>query len=387
MFKNISIIAIGNGFSLLLHFLMFPVIAKLVGPEIFGEYGYIYAIVQTIGFVCLLNLNKLLIASNEKNVDNIFTGGVLLSLIICMSWLLLIKLFDFNFHAIISVPLLFFIMLNELLLSNLYRLEQFYSISIITISKKTSISILLLSAVFFYKSFILMLFITLIVEIIYFLVFIFFIKAKPIINLNKLNIKLLYNKDFVLIKTIQDILNRVSAQLPIIYVKNYIGSFETGQYYFANKMIQSPMGVVTKAIRSVFFIKLSKDLNSFKTVILIKIVLIYLLFGVIGFLSLYFFENLFINLLDKSWSDSYKFFYYLFPMLISNSMASIFRDKMLLSGKNLFLLYLDVILTIIRISVFFLALKTGMLLINYIAIIAITLIFFNILTLFFSFKK
>ena len=63
MFKNISIIAFGNGLSLLAHLILFPIIAKIAGPEIFGKYGYIYAIVQTVAFISLLNLNKLIIAT------------------------------------------------------------------------------------------------------------------------------------------------------------------------------------------------------------------------------------------------------------------------------------------------------------------------------------
>ena len=185
----------------------------------------------------------------------------------------------------------------------------------------------------------------------------------------------------------QDLLNRVSAQLPIIYVKNYIGSIETGQYYFANKMIQAPMAVLTKAIRSVFFVKLSKDIESFQPFDFVKITLAYILFAILGLGSLFLLETRLMTLIDSSWSDSYIFFYYLFPMMVSNSMASIFRDKMLLTGKNLVLLYLDVLLTVIRISLFFLAIKSSMPLLNYIALITLTLIVFNFLTLLFSIKK
>ena len=185
----------------------------------------------------------------------------------------------------------------------------------------------------------------------------------------------------------QDLLNRVSAQLPIIYVKNYIGSIETGQYYFANKMIQAPMAVLTKAIRSVFFVKLSKDIESFQPFDFVKITLAYILFAILGLGSLFLLETRLMTLIDSSWSDSYIFFYYPFPMMVSNSMASIFRDKMLLTGKNLVLLYLDVLLTVIRISLFFLAIKSSMPLLNYIALITLTLIVFNFLTLLFSIKK
>ena len=387
MLNKISIIAFGNGVALLLHFLLFPVIAKTVGPEIFGDYGYIYAIVQTIGFVSLFNLQKLLIASDEENAVNIFTGGVISSLLISTLFLVFNYLLDLRLHVIISVPLLFFIMVNELLISNLFRVEKYRSISLMTIFKKTTVSILLISAVYFQQSYTTMLVVTLITEILYFLSFILWLKIFPSFNLNELNIKLLYNRDFILIKSIQDILNRVSAQLPIIYVKNYVGAVETGQYYFANKMIQSPMAVVTKAIRSVVFVKLSKDIESFQPFDFVKITLVYILVAIVGLGSLFLFEARLMTLIDSSWSDSYRFFYYLFPMVVSNSMASIFRDKMLLTGKNLVLLYLDVLLTVIRIYLFYLAIKLSMPLLNYIVVMALTLIVFNFLTLLISMKK
>jgi len=387
LLNKISIIAFGNGVALLLHFLLFPVIAKTVGPEIFGDYGYIYAIVQTIGFVSLFNLQKLLIASDEENAVNIFTGGVISSLLISTLFLVFNYLLDLRLHVIISVPLLFFIMVNELLISNLFRVEKYRSISLMTIFKKTTVSILLISAVYFQQSYTTMLVVTLITEILYFLSFILWLKIFPSFNLNELNIKLLYNRDFILIKSIQDILNRVSAQLPIIYVKNYVGAVETGQYYFANKMIQSPMAVVTKAIRSVVFVKLSKDIESFQPFDFVKITLVYILVAIVGLGSLFLFEARLMTLIDSSWSDSYRFFYYLFPMVVSNSMASIFRDKMLLTGKNLVLLYLDVLLTVIRIYLFYLAIKLSMPLLNYIVVMALTLIVFNFLTLLISMKK
>ena len=387
MLKKISIIAIGNGFSLLVHFLLFPVIARIVGPEIFGNYGYIYSIVQTIGFVCLFNVQKLLIASDEKNSSNIFTGGVLISLTISALFLISNYLLGLRLNAIISVPLLFFIMLNELLTSNLFRIEKYSSISLISVFKKTTTTFFLIFVVYFNKSFIGMLFVNLVTEVLYFFVFILWLKIFPSFDINKLNMKSLYNKDFILVKSIQDLLNRVSAQFPIIYVKNYVGSIETGQYYFANKMVQAPMSVMTKAIRSVFFVKLSQDIESFQNIDFIKITLSYILFATLGLFSLFLFESQLITLVDSSWSDSFSFFYYLFPMLVSNSMASIFRDKMLLTGDNLTLLYFDILLTLFRISLFIGAIISNMSLLNYIALLSLTLIVFNFLTMLFSIKK
>ena len=387
MLKNISIIAFGNGLSLLINFLLFPVIAKFSGPEFFGEYGYIYSIVQTVSLVSLLNLNKLLIVSNAKNVDNVFTGGVLLSFLITIMWLFFILLFDLNFYTFLTSPLLFLIMINELFISNLYRLEKFTHISILMIIKRLTLSIILLSFVYFFQNFISMLYAALISELIYFIILLYLIKNTPSFVPKKLNLKALYNRDFILILSVQNMLNRFSGQMPIIYAKNFVGLNETGYYYFANKMIQSPMAIVTKSIRSVFFIELSKDVKSFKNNDLFKIILSYIIITLFGLLSLFYLETLFMGIADDSWSNSYKFFYYLFPMLMSNSMASIFRDKMLLSGKNIVLLYLDIILTFFRITLFIIAIKINMLLINYIAILALTLIIFNFITLFFSIKK
>lgn len=386
MFKNISIIALGNGLSLLIHLIFFPIIAKLSGPEIFGEYGYLYSIIQVIAIVGLLNLNKLLIASAEKLANNIFTGGIALSILITIVWFTVIQLFDLNFYSFITSPLLLLLMINELLLSNLYRMESFSTITILIIIKKISFSIILFLFVYFEKSLISMIYASLITEFLIFLSVLIFIKNYPIFNLNKLNISSLYNKDFILIKSIQDLLNRLSALLPLIYVKNYISSSETGYYYFANKIIQSPLAIATKSIRSVFFIKLSKNIDSFSNKDLLKISLYYVLFTIIGLFTLLILQTTILELVDSSWSNSYKYFYYLFPMLVSNSMASIFRDRMLLMGENLILLYADIILNIFRILLFVIAINFNMSLIKYIALMAMTIIVFNFITLILSIK-
>ena len=68
-------------------------------------------------------------------------------------------------------------------------------------------------------------------------------------------------------------------------------------------------------------------------------------------------------------------------------MASIFRDKILLSGKNTVLLYMDAFLSLIRLALFFIAIKFNMALIDYIALVALTLVLFNFVNVFYSLKK
>lgn len=124
-------------------------------------------------------------------------------------------------------------------------------------------------------------------------------------------------KDIPAYNTIISVLNTLSNQLPVLLLISYFGLAEAGIYGLANRVIQTPMGLISQSVGQVFYQKASEKYNDKQNMYLIVKKAFRDLFkvAVIPFILLFCSTLLFSYLFGQEWEMAGKVARFLVPWL------------------------------------------------------------------------
>lgn len=378
MIKQISVLTLSNVIIALAQAIIFPYFASLAGSELMGEYGYLLSITQTFAIIVLFNTNLLIRICSENHLMNIFNSGMFMAFSSSLLYSIYLYL-DFKFFICLLGFLLFNIhALHALGVSVIFREKRFKTIGILMIIRKLSVLAFLVVSTFYLN--LNTVFACLVFAETVALFFVFHQAVKGGFKFKQVRLILdlsLFReqKDLITYKSLLDTLNRIGAQLPIIFLRNFANINLAGQYFFVQRMIQSPLQAISKSIREVVFVQReslatldSRRLDSL-------LIWTHLIVGTLILLILQLFQKELNVLIPLEWSGSLQMCYYIIPLLLSNSAASTFRDKLLLESNGSLLLKIDSLFFVFRLALFFMAYVFSFTMPNYFSgLVVITLI-------------
>ena len=230
--------------------------------------------------------------------------------------------------------------IKHLSLSVLYNEEKYTIITLVNILGKTLALALLISITYLDNIRLMhLLLVTLLSEIIAIATILLNISKnsfRPRVSFNAELFK--KQRDIVGYKSAQDLINKLGGQLPIIFARNFVDTATAGNYFIALKMVQSPLSIISKSIRDVVFVEYGKLKSSVGNTFTRNFIMIHLLVFVAIYSVLWIFSDLLANILSNEWLLSAKLLFYIIPILLSNSLASVFRDNLLILKRGRFVL-------------------------------------------------
>lgn len=380
MIKQISLLSLGGVVVTLLHLFLYPIFASRTGSEILGDYGYILSLIQTGSLLILLNTQLLIrVEKHQKAIENAINFGFTLLLLFSVP-------FGFLFFSysveIIFVNILIFTCsgIKHLSLAILYNEERYTAISIVNIlGKIVTITSLIVITYIVELRLIYLLLVSLLTEIIVTSIILLNIREnefKPKVSFTSSVFK--KEKDIVGYKSAQDIVNRIGGQLPIIFARNFVDSATAGNYFVALRMVQGPLSILSKSVREVVFVEYGKLRSSVEHRFARGFVLIHILLFAFLYAILWITRDLFVGILPEEWRLSLSLLFYIIPILISNSLASVFRDNLLILKNGGFVLKLDTLFGLLRLTIFVICWKLNVVFEFYLLVLVILTIVFNV---------
>ncbi|MDA7722510.1 hypothetical protein N8851_05440 [Schleiferiaceae bacterium] len=380
MIKQISILSFGGVIVTLLQIFLYPIFASRTGSEILGDYGYILSLLQTVALVILLNTQLLIrVAKHQMAIAGAINLGVTLLLLFSLPLGLLF--FEYPIEIIVLNILIFACLgIKHLSLSVLYNEERYAVISAVNVLGKT-IAIFFLIGITFLVEIRLtyLLIVSLLSEIIVIVTILSNMRENSFRPKVSFNVEIFKtHKDIVGYKSAQDFINRMGGQLPIIFARNFVDTATAGNYFLALKMIQSPLSILSKSVREVVFVEYGKIKSSVENKFARKFVLIHIILSVILCATLLILNDLLSDILSEEWILSFRFLFYVIPMLLSNSLASVFRDNLLILKEGKYILKLDAIFGLLRLLAFILCWKLNIDFMSYLMVMVIMTVVFNL---------
>lgn len=380
MIKQISLLSLGGVIVTLLHLFLYPIFASRTGSEILGDYGYILSLLQTCSLVILLNTQLLIrVEKHKKAIENAINFGFTLLLLFSVPFGLLF--FSYSVE-IIFVNILIFTCLGikHLSLAILYNEERYTAISIVNIlGKILTITSLIVITYIVELRLIYLLLVSLLSEILVTSIILLNIREnefKPKVSINSSVFK--KEKDIVVYKSVQDIINRIGGQLPIIFARNFVDSATAGNYFVALRMVQAPLSILSKSVREVVFVEYGKLRSSVEYRFARGFVLIHVMLFILLYAILWITSDLFAGIIPEEWRLSLSLLFYIIPILISNSLASVFRDNLLIMKNGRFVLKLDSLFGLFRLTTFVVCWKLNVVFELYLLVLATLTLAFNI---------
>ena len=380
MIKQISLLSFGGFIVTLLQLFLYPIFASRTGSEILGDYGYILSLLQTAALVILLNTQLLIrVEKHQMAIDKAISLGVTLLLLFSLP----IGLLFFSYSIEIKfINILIFVCLGikHLSLSVLYNEERYAVISAINVLGKTIAIFFLIGITYLVEiRLIYLLIVSLLSETIVIVTILSNLRDKSFRPRVSFNVEVFKkHKDIVGYKSAQDFINRMGGQLPIIFARNFVDTATAGNYFLALKMFQSPLSIISKSVREVVFVEYGKLRSSVENKFAQKFVLIHIIIFVILYSGLFLLRDLLSVILSEEWQLAFNFLFYVIPILLSNSLASVFRDNILILMKGKFILKLDALFGLFRFLAFLVCWKLNMDFQSYLLVMVIMTVLFNI---------
>lgn len=380
MIKQISLLSLGGVIVTLLHLFLYPIFASRTGSEILGDYGYILSLLQTGSLVILLNTQLLIrVEKHQKSMENAINLGFTLLLLFSVPFGLLF--FSYSVE-IMFINILIFICsgIKHLSLAILYNEERYKAISMLNVLGKILVISSLIGITYIVEiRLIYLLLVSLLSEIIVTFTILLNIREnefKPKVSFTSSVFK--KQKDIVGYKSAQDFVNRIGGQLPIIFARNFVDTATAGNYFVALKMVQSPLAILSKSVREVVFVEYGKLRSSVEHRFARGFALIHIMLFVFSYAILWITSDLLVGIIPEEWRLSLSLLFYIIPILISNSLASVFRDNLLILKNGRFVLKLDTLFGLLRLTTFVICWKFNVDFEFYLLVLAILTTVFNI---------
>lgn len=370
--KKVLVVSNANFLAQLIPFLFLPILSRLYDPSRFGEYGVYLAVAMISSQFFGLKLDAAIIkASSQKKVESIINLSLILSFCLLVSATIILItinqiLAKFNFSFSIHIYLYslisgFYLTSFNLFSSYLIRLEKYFTVSILNVSKSilmVSISVLLAE---YTKDGMMFAHI-----VTFFLIFLFFLYlTKNFIfkfSYFRLKYSFILNINFIRYYSIHGLINVFNVNMPVLLLTPFYSSNLIGHLTMANRLIMTPLGIISTSLNKVLYQTVSRFYENFLNNGLILNQLKSILLSLFVFFSLFhlffwIYGELFVTLLlgDK-WIDAYYVSFVLFPWCAIRAMAGVFSFAPLVFSEqknalNFELFYVSLIFIVIILSV------------------------------------
>lgn len=282
--KNIGKNFIGSLISNLILVVTIPFIAKIYNISVIGEFAYFYGFVSVFSVLATLRLDLALMNTFGNRVrvklfNLIFTVVLSFTLIsiIVISFLILSKVFTSNIKLLLFLPFLIFSSsIYRVIIMNLVFNAKFGFLMWILIINS---GVLVLSQILlglYYPDVHMLAASYLIAFLAVFFTFLKFFTFRKVIGILKLTyiIQSVYllkdNIRYIKYNLPGDLINSITIQVPYLLGNIFFNSSQIGAYYLADKILRSPVGLISDVLGKNFMssynvFKMSKKLTTMFT--------------------------------------------------------------------------------------------------------------------------
>ena len=260
MLKNIATLINGTVIAQFVVLLSAPVLTRIYSASDFGLLAEVATIATLVSILGTLSYeSSIVVEKNDKNIANIFTICVLISLTICMATfiaaLIIFGLEDWvkSFYIAISALLLVFM---NILYSFFNRLGLYKEISFSQIVRSIVLVVAQFSFGYFFwieGGLVVGLLIGSFVSILFLMRFLNLADMLCVVNKKTMTSMAIKYVNFVRYSTPQNIVSFIASSFPILVIMLYYNATILGLYYLAKKIVQVPGGVIGSAVKRVFY--------------------------------------------------------------------------------------------------------------------------------------
>jgi len=272
--KNLLIVMSGTVLGQAVGFFLLPVISRLFTPTDFGVFGSFNAVVNVVAAGVTLDYSQAIMLPKEKNdAMHLFFLSCLSTLFVTFLCLVASLVAHQSFMALVNAQNMWIILLfiltimisgfNVSLQAWGVRAKAFKQTSVTQLIRSLSSSSMQVGLGFFKTGSIGLIVSSVLADLIASinLLRIFFNDFKiSIKKINRLKLKQLAKeyRDFPIYSASQNVINALSSGLPVLLLTHFFGVAIAGAYAFGIRLLTTPMGLITGAMRQVLFQKASE---------------------------------------------------------------------------------------------------------------------------------
>lgn len=272
--KNMLIVMSGTAFAQAFGFALTPVISRLFTPDDFGIFGSFNAVLGVIAAGVTLDYSQAIMLPKEKNdALHLFFISVIATIIITFLCIIACLVVPSSMMAVMKSPnawalvlLVFAILitgLNVSLQSWCVRIKAFKHTSASQVIRSVSSNGMQIGFGFLQTGPIGLIISSVIADFLasinLFRVFLSdFKQSFANIKLSRLQELSKEYIDFPMYSASQNVINALSSGLPVLLLTHFFGIAVAGAYAFGLRLLATPMGLVTRALRQVLFQKASE---------------------------------------------------------------------------------------------------------------------------------
>lgn len=341
MAKGVFFIFLGTLISQVIPFIALPILSNLYSPTEFGFYSTVLAWAGVLSAVAFLRYEVAIVTVGKESHAHALLHFcqrfkfVVFAIILSISIVLYIA---FSEIILVFIPVvLFFAMSYNLNEKTLNRGQEYGILSLGKIIKSTIETFVSLSFGFFAISK-------------FGLVFgsaagfaagaFFLIRANKTVihNLKKGYIVQVLKRysDFPKYSAPQALVNNLTTNSLILLIPFFYGNHILGIFAFGYKIVQAPLGIISKAIQVVLYRSITKKINNKESVVkdLIGFILVLGVFCIILIILMYNLESVFLYFFDETWSEGAEYIKILTPWLILSFFGAQFSFFPIVLGKQ-----------------------------------------------------
>jgi O-antigen/teichoic acid export membrane protein len=272
--KNVFIVMSGTVLGQAVGFFLLPVISRLFTPADFGVFGSFNAVVNVVAAGVTLDYSQAIMLPKEKNdAMHLFFLSCLSTLFVTFLCLMATLVAHQSFMALVKAQnmwiLLLFVLtimisgLNVSLQAWGVRAKAFKQTSVTQLIRSLSSSSMQVGLGFFKTGSIGLILSSVLADLIaslnLLIIFLndFKISIKKIDRIKLRQLAKEY-RDFPIYSASQNVINALSSGLPVLLLTHFFGISIAGAYAFGVRLLTTPMGLITGAMRQVLFQKASE---------------------------------------------------------------------------------------------------------------------------------
>lgn len=267
-YKNVFYTLLGSGLAQVLPALITPFLALLFTPVHFSLLANLTAMVFIVGKTLSGSYYQtIILAEDHHKGRNVLALqsliGLALSLMVALSGLVFnIRYFDFAvIYPYCAIGIFFFVV--SISLENWHiRHDRFRAVALSRIIRAASTSALSFGLFYLHRGWLALAWALLagfILQVVYLLVVYYrFDSDKPeIVTWRGIRDQAVRFREYAFYNTFAYLFNNGTAYAPIYFIGSYFGSLDLGKFYFATRLVQAPINLVSDAYSSVLIKRLT----------------------------------------------------------------------------------------------------------------------------------
>ncbi len=350
--RNVLTLMTGTTIAQAIPIAISPILTRLYTPEDFGVFALYMSIISMVGVIVTGKYElAIMLPKNKKDALNIFFLSIILTFFISLLIFIIVLIFNEHIVCLLNnneIAKWLYLAPFSILLIGLYNSFNYWfnrnknykllSMAKATQSFTTSGSNLTFGFFNFNN-------IGLIISnfISQFIIILFFIKKFDFKNIrffnkNKMIIFAKKYDKFPKITMCHHLLNNLSTNIPVILLAKYFSSNETGLFMFSNRIIGTPISIISGSISDVFFRELSYKMQNDKNNLLkffknMVFKLTFMLFPIFLILLL-FLPKMVIFVFGEKWVTLGSYLQILLPMFFFRSIGSVLSHTIVVFEKQ-----------------------------------------------------